>query len=90
MASKDCLSWLLAIARILVMASETKHQDSEVIDRLGGTMAVTRLCQVKSASVSKWRKTGIPRARRMYLELIRPDAFGKPGPGLQPTEGEGA
>jgi hypothetical protein len=61
------------------MTSETKHPDSEIIDRLGGTMAVTRLCEVKSASVSKWRITGIPRARKMYLRLIRPDAF-EPAP----------
>lgn len=66
------------------------HPDSLIIDALGGTAEVARLCAVKAPSVSDWRKTGIPRARRMYLELIRPDAFGKPGPGMQPTEGEGA
>lgn len=49
--------------------------DSKLIDILGGTSEVARLCQVRAASVSEWRHRGIPRARRMYLELIRPDAF---------------
>lgn len=55
---------------------DTKHPDSEIIDRLGGTAAVARLCDVKDPSVSEWRKTGIPPARRMYLQAIRPAAFG--------------
>lgn len=54
---------------------DTKHPDSEIIDALGGTAAVARLCQVKPPSVSDWRKEGIPPARRMYLEAVRPDAF---------------
>lgn len=54
---------------------DTKHPDSDVIDAIGGTAAVARLCRVREPSVSKWRKTGIPSARRMYLELIRPDLF---------------
>lgn len=49
--------------------------DSEIIDRLGGTAAVAALCEVKPPSVSEWRKEGIPRARRMFLKAIRPDAF---------------
>ncbi|NMK45542.1 hypothetical protein [Achromobacter sp. Bel] len=54
---------------------DTKHPDSEIIDGLGGTAAVARLCKVKDPSVSEWRKNGIPSARRMYLETIQPDAF---------------
>lgn len=53
-----------------------KNPDSEVIDRLGGTAAVARLCKVRSPSVSEWRVNGIPAARRQFLELLRPDAFG--------------
>lgn len=49
--------------------------DSDIIDALGGTTEVARLCEVQPPSVSEWRRTGIPRARRMYLQLIRPDAF---------------
>ncbi len=59
---------------------DTKHPDSEIIDALGGTAAVARLCKVKDPSVSDWRKTGIPPARRMFLETIRPDAFPRGAP----------
>lgn len=57
---------------------DTKHPDSEIIDALGGTAAVARLCDVKQPSVSDWRKTGIPRARRMFLQLAHPEAFAGP------------
>ena len=57
------------------MAGMDKHTDSEIIDRLGGTAAVARMCKVRMPSVSEWRLTGIPAARRQYLELLRPDAF---------------
>ena len=49
--------------------------DSQIIDALGGTMAVAALCEVRSPSVSEWRHAGIPRARRQYLALLRPDLF---------------
>jgi len=61
-----------------------KPTDSEIIDRLGGTAAVARLCKVKSPSVTGWRTNGIPSARRQFLELLRPDVF-TPAP-----EGEAA
>lgn len=48
---------------------------SKIIDKLGGTAAVARLCKVKQPSVSEWRRYGIPRARLQYLELLRPDVF---------------
>ena len=50
-----------------------RHPDSAVIDALGGTNKVAELCRVKPPSVSDWRKTGIPDARRMFLEVVRPD-----------------
>lgn len=49
------------------------HPDSALIDQLGGTSKVAELCHVKPPSVSDWRWTGIPDARRMYLEVVRPD-----------------
>ena len=52
---------------------EESRADSELIDRLGGTVAVARLCEVSSQAVTQWRRSGIPRARRMYLEVIRPE-----------------
>ena len=54
-----------------------KHPDSDIIDQLGGTSAVARLCEVKPPSVSEWRLNGIPAARRQYLQLLRPEAFGQ-------------
>lgn len=49
--------------------------DSKIIDALGGTVAVARLCKIKPPSVSEWRTKGIPDARRQLLELLRPDVF---------------
>lgn len=52
-----------------------KPTASEIIDRLGGTTEVARICKIKPPSVSEWRATGIPPARQQYLELLRPQAF---------------
>jgi hypothetical protein len=49
--------------------------DSQLIDALGGTAKVAALCKVSMAAVSQWRDDGIPAARRMFLELARPDVF---------------
>lgn len=56
-------------------AGSAQLSDSEIIDALGGTMAVARLLEVKGPSVSEWRYRGIPRARRQTLRLMRPDLF---------------
>ena len=42
--------------------------DSAIIDLLGGTVTVARLCKVKPPSVSGWRVKGIPDARRQFLD----------------------
>lgn len=44
---------------------------SQVIDAIGGTAEVARLCEIKSPSVSDWRKEGIPPARMQYLRSAR-------------------
>jgi hypothetical protein len=49
--------------------------DSEIIDAFGGTSRVAELCEVYPSAVSQWRDDGIPRARLMYLKLLRPDIF---------------
>lgn len=50
---------------------------SQIIDALGGTCAVARLCGgIKPPSVTQWRINGIPSARLLYLKAIRPDVFG--------------
>lgn len=51
-------------------------EPNKIIDLLGGTNAVAKLCEIKPGSVSDWRKYGIPKARLMFLKLIRPDVFG--------------
>lgn len=48
---------------------------NEVIDALGGTTEVARLCKVAPQAVTQWRKAGIPRAREMYLRAVRPDVW---------------
>jgi DNA-binding transcriptional regulator YdaS (Cro superfamily) len=58
--------------------------DSELIDALGGPSAVAKLLEVTPQAVSQWREKGIPRARKMYLRLVRPDLFPpKPEPAKQ-------
>ncbi|WP_439684841.1 Rha family transcriptional regulator [Cupriavidus oxalaticus] len=46
-----------------------------IIDRLGGTSAVAKICECKPPSVSDWRKTGIPKPRLQFLRLAYPEAF---------------
>ena len=59
---------------------------NQIIDALGGTFAVARLCNVKPPSVSEWRRNNeIPDARLQFLKLARPDAFGP-----APEKGEAA
>lgn len=48
---------------------------NKIIDLLGGSLAVARLCDVTVGAVSQWRRSGIPRARVMYLQAVRPDVF---------------
>lgn len=57
------------------MKKLTEHPDSIIIERLGGTTAVAKICEIASPSVSGWKKKGIPQARRMYLRLLHPEAF---------------
>jgi hypothetical protein len=49
---------------------------SQVIDRLGGPVAVSKLCGcISPQAVTQWRRNGIPQPRRMYLEVVAPHAF---------------
>lgn len=58
-----------------MLGMDTHSQHSRIVDELGGTVAVARLCEISPASVSEWRQKGIPRARLMFLRLARPDVF---------------
>lgn len=53
----------------------TPEEARRVIDALGGTNAVARLCGIKSPSVSSWKKNGIPHSWVRFLSLLRPDLF---------------
>lgn len=46
-----------------------------MIERLGGPSEVARLCRIRPQAVSQWKKSGIPDARRDFLQLLRPAAF---------------
>ena len=48
---------------------------NHAIELLGGTAQAARFFEVQPPSVSEWRKTGLPRARLMYLRAVRPDVF---------------
>jgi hypothetical protein len=48
---------------------------NDIIDLLGGTSEVAKLCEVRAPSVSEWRRNGIPPARLLYLRAVRPDVF---------------
>lgn len=43
------------------------EQSCLYIDQMGGTGAVSRICEVSSAAVSQWRRYGIPHARLQFL-----------------------
>ena len=53
----------------------TQEEAKRIIDALGGTAAVARLCNVRSASVSGWKQNGMPMYRVQFLRLLRPDLF---------------
>lgn len=42
----------------------------KVIDALGGTAEVARICKVRMPSVSDWKRDGIPAARMMFLGAV--------------------
>jgi hypothetical protein len=49
---------------------------NKIIDNLGGTGAVAKLCGVTDGAVSQWRHNGIPKHWRKFLELTAPEVFG--------------
>lgn len=59
---------------------------AEIIEKLGGTAEVARICEVQMPSVSEWKTNGIPKARLMYLKAVRPDVFGLASKPKQPAK----
>jgi hypothetical protein len=47
----------------------------KAIELLGGTRASARFFEVTPTAVTQWKRTGIPRARLMYLRVARPDVY---------------
>jgi len=43
------------------------YTDKEIIELLGGTSKVSRLCKVSPSAVSLWMTRGIPALQMMYL-----------------------
>ena len=80
---KICLaggfSFLLGSAKLSGMESEKTFnpQAGRVIDKLGGTCAVARMCDIKPPSVTEWRTAGIPKPWLKYFMCVRPDLFEK-------------
>jgi len=57
---------------------EIHQEHSSLIDSLGGTVAVSALCEVTPQAVSKWRKgSGIPKTQLKYLKVLKPEIFSK-------------
>lgn len=42
----------------------------QLIDALGGTNTVSRLCDISSSAVAQWRTTGVPKSRVLYLREL--------------------
>lgn len=68
---------------------ETKQATANrIIDALGGTFAVSRMCANASPqAVSDWRKKGLPPAREQLFRYLRPDLFRAAGRTYTPAEG---
>ena len=49
------------------MDRQLKLSDSAIIDLLGGTSRVAKMCKVATTAVTQWRKNGIPADRFMFL-----------------------
>lgn len=64
----------------------TTENAAEIIQRLGGPTEIAKLCDISAQAVSQWVHNGIPKARRQFLELARPDVFGKPKRAKQATQ----
>ncbi|GGY67904.1 Cro/CI family transcriptional regulator [Pseudoduganella albidiflava] len=59
---------------------DTNLNADQIIDACGGTSAVAKLFEISDAAVSQWRTAsgGIPKARLMYLKVVRPEVFLEP------------
>ena len=77
--NKWCKYFLASLAFCLGMAiivnMDKQELASYVIDSLGGTSAVARLCEIEPPSVTGWKTHGIPKPWIKYFRCVRPDVF---------------
>jgi DNA-binding transcriptional regulator YdaS (Cro superfamily) len=45
-------------------------ENNEIINLLGGTSKVSRMCSVSPAAVCQWRKKGIPKDRLIFVAAL--------------------
>jgi hypothetical protein len=50
---------------------------NQIIDALGGTTEVARLCELTTGAVSQWRHGEIPKPWLKFLRAARPRVFKK-------------
>lgn len=70
------------------MKAQCMTNDDRIIDALGGTTRCAQIFDIKPASVSEWRRGGIPKARLHSIRLMRPDLFEPQSQGLVPKRHE--
>ncbi|XQA72093.1 hypothetical protein ACM9XA_11380 [Xanthomonas sacchari] len=50
-----------------------------LVDALGGSVAVSKLCGVTHPAVSQWKRSGIPKGWLMFFREKFPEHFGPDG-----------
>jgi DNA-binding transcriptional regulator YdaS (Cro superfamily) len=59
--------YLCCFCAIILEMEKLKITESAIIDLMGGTNKVAKMCKVASSNVSLWRKEGIPRQHLLFL-----------------------
>lgn len=76
-SQKNCKDGLLTSLLVSPNIRLMNTTAIKVIDALGGTYAVARLCGIQPPSVSEWKKNGIPKPWLMFFEQRNPELFKK-------------
>lgn len=67
----DVVEWAeLASKTVLSHPTNVNQHATQIIEALGGTTQVAKLCEIRAPSVSEWKEWGIPKARMMFLKLV--------------------
>ena len=48
---------------------------NKIIDRLGGTTEVAKICGLTTGRISQWRHEGLPKSWEKFLRSAFPDVF---------------